>query len=120
MPKPLAQLTTCTKQGFARHYRLGGREAFDKVFQSGARSSNPYFSLYACHNALPHPRLGIAVSRKVSRRAVVRNRIKRQIRESFRQQQAQIAGLDVVVVGKPSNPDRPDSSLPLPDQPAAR
>ncbi len=47
------------------------------------------------------PRLGMAVSRKVDRTAVGRNRIKRVIRESFRQWSAQRgdrAGLDIVVL----------------------
>ena len=42
-----------------------------------------------------------AVSRKVDRRAVVRNRIKRGLREAFRQQRQQLAALDLVVVARP-------------------
>lgn len=48
------------------------------------------------------PRLGIAVSRRVSSKAAVRNRIKRQIRESFRLNRAQLAAMDYVVLAKPS------------------
>jgi len=46
-------------------------------------------------------RLGLAISRKVSPKAVVRNRLKRLIREAFRQHQAELAALDFVVVGRP-------------------
>ncbi len=46
-------------------------------------------------------RLGLAVSRKVSPRAVVRNRIKRLIRESFRQSKQKLGGLDIVIVARP-------------------
>jgi ribonuclease P protein component len=42
----------------------------------------------------------LAVSRKVSRKAVVRNRIKRQIRETFRQNKETLKGIDCVVVAK--------------------
>lgn len=56
------------------------------------------FGVYAKPNSLPHGRLGLVVSRKVSPRAVVRNRIKRQIRETFRRQQEKLGGLDTVVV----------------------
>jgi ribonuclease P protein component len=41
------------------------------------------------------------VSRKTSPRAVVRNRVKRQIRESFRGCQEKLGGLDFVVVASP-------------------
>jgi len=52
-------------------------------------------------NGLSHPRLGLAISRKVARRAVARNRIKRIIRESLRREGDRLAGLDVVVLGRP-------------------
>lgn len=58
------------------------------------------FTVYSTSNQLPHPRLGITVSRKVSPRAVVRNRIKRQVRESFRQHHGALPGVDVVVIAR--------------------
>jgi ribonuclease P protein component len=46
-------------------------------------------------------RIGITVSKKVDKRAVVRNRIKRLIREFFRQQKSFIRpGIDIVVIAK--------------------
>jgi ribonuclease P protein component len=47
-------------------------------------------------------RLGLAVAKKHCRRATARNRIKRIVRESFRQHQADLAGLDVVVINQPA------------------
>lgn len=47
-------------------------------------------------------RLGVAVSRRVSTRAVTRNRIKRQARESFRLHQAMLQGFDIFVVAQPA------------------
>ncbi len=47
-------------------------------------------------------RLGITVSRKVSRRAVDRNRIKRHVRESFRLHLRLVEGFDVVVTAQPA------------------
>jgi ribonuclease P protein component len=49
-------------------------------------------------NDLGHARLGVTVSKKVSARAHDRNRIKRQIRESFRKHRETLNGYDVVVV----------------------
>ena len=51
-------------------------------------------------NGADHPRLGLAVPRRVARRAVVRNRLKRRIRESFRHHAEGLAGLDVVVLAR--------------------
>ena len=46
-------------------------------------------------------RLGLAVAKKHLKRAVDRNRIKRLVRESFRQQRDLLKGLDIVVLVKP-------------------
>lgn len=51
-------------------------------------------------NQQGHPRLGLAISRKVARTAVARNRIKRVIRESFRHWQDRLDALDIVVLGR--------------------
>ena len=48
-------------------------------------------------------RLGLAISKKNCRQATGRNRIKRIVRESFRQHQAELAGLDVVVINQPAS-----------------
>ncbi len=45
-------------------------------------------------------RLGMAVSRRVSKLAVMRNRIRRQIRESFRLQRARLPDLDILVIAR--------------------
>jgi len=45
-------------------------------------------------------RLGLAISRKNSRLAVERNRLKRIIRESFRTHRAALRGLDIVVMNR--------------------
>ena len=45
-------------------------------------------------------RLGMAVSRRVSKRAVVRNRIRRTIRESFRLHRASLPGVDVLLIAR--------------------
>jgi len=47
-------------------------------------------------------RLGLAVSRKVSKRAVERNRIKRIVRESFRAEREALPSIDVLVIARPS------------------
>ena len=46
--------------------------------------------------------MGLAVSRKVSKRAVERNRIKRIVRESFRLRRTALPALDVLVIARPT------------------
>ena len=50
---------------------------------------------------MSHPRLGLAVGRRAASRAVVRHRLKRRIRESFRHNLEHLGGLDVIVFAKP-------------------
>lgn len=51
---------------------------------------------------LPTCRLGQAVSRRVSKRAVDRNRIKRVVRDSYRLVRASLPAHDIVLVARPS------------------
>ena len=74
---------------------------FAAVIDGKNRNSNPLFTVYSAINSLAYARLGVTVSRKVSLKAVVRNRIKRVIRESFRQQQTRFKGQDIVVIAAP-------------------
>lgn len=84
--------------GLPRSHRLRSGREIRAVLKQGQRVSDRLLAVHARPNGLPQPRLALAVSRKVSPRAVVRNRIKRLIRESFRHGQGGLAGLDVVVV----------------------
>jgi len=81
--------------------RLAGARDFERVFRHGARSGDGGVTVIARRNGLPHPRLGLAVARKVLRRAVARNRVKRVVRESFRHNQTMLAGYDFVVLARP-------------------
>ncbi len=67
-----------------RRFRLTTATQFRTVFRHPVVSSDACFRVLARPNGEDDSRLGLAVSRKVDRRAVVRNRLKRIIRESFR------------------------------------
>ncbi|BEV72634.1 hypothetical protein THUN1379_21160 [Paludibacterium sp. THUN1379] len=62
--------------------------------------SNALFQVFARPNDLGHPRLGLVVGKKVAKRAVRRNYIKRTVREWFRLNQHQLGGMDFVVRSK--------------------
>lgn len=74
--------------------------AFAAVFKNGRRSKDGLFLVCAAPNTQAHARLGVNVARRVSTKAVLRNRIKRQAREAFRQHQSEARGLDVVVIAQ--------------------
>ncbi len=50
--------------------------------------------------SLGHARLGLAISKRVSKRAVERNRIKRLLRESFRRVRHQLPAVDMMVMAR--------------------
>ncbi|MEO8803504.1 MAG: ribonuclease P protein component [Rudaea sp.] len=56
-------------------------------------------------------RLGMAVSRRVSKRAVVRNRIRRQIRESFRIQRHGLPNIDILLIARAQAATRDNAAL---------
>ena len=98
MPPPAGQY------GFDRSMRLHGSPAFDAVFEARLKKNIGPLTFFAKANDLPHPRMGLSVSRRVGG-AVVRNRIKRMLREAFRLGQHDWPrGYDVVVVVRPHAP----------------
>ncbi len=69
--------------GFSKAERLRKRGEFLGVYERGDKIRATYFVLYMLENGRSHHRLGITASRKIGK-AVVRNRIKRRLREIFR------------------------------------
>ncbi len=74
---------------------------FNKVFSKPVYTKKtPYVSIFAGARNKTQARLGIVVAKRNVKLAVARNRLKRIVRESFRQQQQALQGLDIVVVIK--------------------
>ncbi|MBU2676479.1 MAG: ribonuclease P protein component [Gammaproteobacteria bacterium] len=94
--------TSSESNRFRRHNRLLDAAAFGRVFKKAARSRDDLFTVLCRQNEEGAARLGMAISKKHCRRATKRNRIKRIIRESFRQHQEPLAGLDIVVINQPA------------------
>jgi ribonuclease P protein component len=93
-------------QGLARSERLRKRSDFLKAQSRGRRRSGRHLVVYAMPRTESAParpsRLGITVSKKVGK-AVVRNLVKRWLRESYRQLgHAKVPGRDLVVIAKPT------------------
>lgn len=82
--------------------RLRASAEFQAVFKAGRKLSSAHLKLHAHVRAeATAPRLGVAVSRKVDKRAVGRNRIKRLAREIFRGQRASLPAGDYVLIAQP-------------------
>jgi ribonuclease P protein component len=83
---------------FLSQYRVKRPADFARAYQRRASVSDDCLIVYASPNGLPHPRLGLSVSRKVGG-AVTRNRWKRLLREAFRQSRPALpAGVDLIVI----------------------
>lgn len=85
---------------FPRSARLLNEAAFKYVFSNPIRSADNFFTVLAKPNNLGYARLGLAISKKALRFAPQRNLAKRIIRESFRKMQAELIGLDLIVMAK--------------------
>ena len=94
-----------------RSARLLQRSDFAALRAASNRVSTPALVAEYRHNAVNGARLGIAVSRRVSKLAVVRNRIRRVIRESYRLHRAQLPKLDVLVIARVLASDRSNAQL---------
>ncbi|MBI5461962.1 MAG: ribonuclease P protein component [Gammaproteobacteria bacterium] len=87
---------------FTRSARLTRPVEYRRVFAEAGRSTSRALTVLTAPNGLSYPRLGLAISKKAASRAVVRNRIKRIVRESFRHRQGELGGWDIVVMAKAS------------------
>jgi ribonuclease P protein component len=73
---------------------------FRRLYQRGKSAAGRYVVVYCRKNGLGYNRLGITAGTKVGH-AVVRNRIRRRIREAYRLSEGQYrTGFDIVVVAR--------------------
>lgn len=93
-----------------KSHRLRHRQDFSAVYRAGLRRSSSHLTLRALRSPskdresdCPTTLFGVSISQKVSKRAVVRNRIKRQITAALSQLLPALAeGWRVVIVVQPN------------------
>ena len=87
--------------GIRKKYRIKKNEEFQKVFQSGKSTANRQFVIYVLEKpGQPYFRIGLSVSKKVGK-AVVRNRVKRYIRQVFLEMREELAAeKDYVIIAR--------------------
>lgn len=94
---------------FPKQFRILRRIEFRRVYEEGQRRSSSLCAIFSRPNGLVQTRLGITVPRRVGG-AVLRNRIRRRVREVFRQNRMALpGGWDVVI-----NPRRQVAEAPYP------
>jgi ribonuclease P protein component len=86
------------KESLSRRHRFSERGAFGRLFGGAKRVKGASSLLLVTPGIADASRFGVAVTKRVAKLAVVRNRIKRTAREAFRKHLAKQAGLDLVLV----------------------
>ena len=89
-------------QRFPHAARVVKPRDFVKLRRTGQRIGTRFFNAQAVAGDGDTARMGLAVSRRVSTRAVRRNRIKRIARESFRAARASLPPIDILLIARES------------------
>lgn len=83
-----------------RYLRLRRQEDFRRLRSAGRVWRHPFFILSVIPNGLPHNRYGFVVSKQLGK-AVVRNRVRRLLREAVRHVHPDLApGYDMALIAR--------------------
>lgn len=96
-PKVVQHSPCSVPAKFSAVYRLLRGDGFDHVFHAES-VADKCFKIFFSRNGRKNARLGIIASKKILPGAVDRNRVKRFVREVFRQHSSKFCGADMVVM----------------------
>jgi len=84
----------------SKNERLRKDKEFKRVFDHGRSLGGLTVAFYFLENDLGYPRAGFIASKKVSKRAVDRNRAKRLMREVFRLNKHKLKPYDIIFIAR--------------------
>ena len=94
-----------------KQFRLRRTEDFVRVRQEGRSYRHPFFIINLAPNGLPHNRYGFITAKRLGK-AVVRNRVRRRLRESVRHLHPSLPpGHDIVIIARLSVVGQPWETL---------
>jgi ribonuclease P protein component len=85
------------KEGLSRRHRFAGRGAFLAALRGPRKFRGRTAILHVSSGALAQSRIGLSIAKRLARRSVDRNRMKRLAREVFRHHAVKGRGLDLVI-----------------------
>jgi len=77
---------------------LNTASEYSAVFKHAKRVSDNLLTVLVSKNPDKRAKLGLAIAKKMVKKAVLRNRIKRMVREAFRLRKQQLIGVEMVVL----------------------
>ena len=86
-------------ESYSKDYRLIHKNDFKNIFKGSRRTKTSELTYFQKSNESTKSRVGISISRKICN-AVFRNRIKRELRESFRKSTYKDIGKDILIIIK--------------------
>lgn len=98
-------------RAFQPAQRLRHKSEFDRVYRDSRRSTDGCFAILTRNSGGTIPRLGLSIAARIIGNAVRRNRIKRLIRESFRQHQHELPAVDIVVNARSGARDADNAAI---------
>ncbi|HUK03548.1 MAG TPA: ribonuclease P protein component [Burkholderiales bacterium] len=101
--------TIGSRFGLGAERRLSNKADFERLLREGARQSRSGYTFFTLMRTSGPARLGVLVTRRHAAKAVVRNGLKRCIREAFRLEHAGLGAMDVLV--RPPFGARPGAAM---------
>ncbi|MAG45007.1 ribonuclease P protein component [bacterium] len=86
---------------FAKKHRLTKQKDFEKVFKTGRLIFGRFLFLKILKNSLKYSRFAFIVSNKISKKAIIRNKIKRRMRAIVKKHFNEIKlEYDIIIIAK--------------------
>jgi len=86
-----------------KQHRITKDKEFEAVFKKGQIFFSPFFNIKIAKNNRDIARFGIIINNRISKKAVIRNKSKRQLRSIIKLNLPNIIpGVDVVIMAKPA------------------